>query len=527
MPIARGDFFDSCRRVDYLPLAGDVCELPNTTLAYQYLGGGRSAYLSIKQRMKQLKVRFAPSPTGPLHIGGARSALFNYLLAQNQKGKLLLRIEDTDLERSSLKYEREIIESLSWLGISWDEGIDMGGDNGPYRQTERLDTYHRYVDRLLRSGHAYHCFCTEEELAGERQTMLEKGQIVGYSGKCRNLTPEQREEKMNQGCLPTVRFRVPSGENLVVNDLVRGPIIFDSSEIGDFIIVKSDGIPTYNFAVVIDDHEMQVTHVVRAEEHLSNTPRQLLVYQALGLRIPEFAHISLILGKDRQKMSKRHGATSVMQYREAGYLPEAVFNFLALLGWSPEGEQEILDRSEIIKQFSLQRVAKNPAVFDLEKLNWLNAQYIKRQSPQDLGEMLKPYLNNSQFRERIEDLAPEIYIVLIEAVRDRMVCLGDVTKEVEPFFAAPRYDADTIQQLEQPEVREMLRLFAERLPDSFDLEEARAFMKGLPKALQLPAKRVYMPIRLALTGNPHGPELPYLFVVMGISEIRQRIANLI
>lgn len=439
---------------------------------------------------------------------------------------MLLRIEDTDLERSSLEYEREIIESLSWLGISWDEGIDIGGDNGPYRQTERLDTYHHYVDKLLRSGHAYHCFCTEEELAEERQAMLEKGEIVGYSGKCRDLTPEEREHLLSQGRLPTVRFRVPSGENLVVNDLVRGPVTFDSREIGDFIIVKSDGIPTYNFAVVIDDHEMQVTHVIRAEEHLSNTPRQMLIYQALGLPIPEFAHISLILGKDRQKMSKRHGATSVMQYREAGYLPEAVFNFLALLGWSPEGEQEILDRDEIIKQFSLQRVAKNPAVFDLEKLNWLNAQYIKRKPIKNLGEMLMPYLKASPFQERVENMEPEIYEILIEAVRDRMVCLSDVVNEVEPFFAKPRYDADTIHQLEQPEVREMLRSFAERLPDRFDLEEARAFMKDLPKAMQLPAKQVYMPIRLALTGSPHGPELPYLFVVMGVPEIRQRLAPL-
>lgn len=476
--------------------------------------------------MKEVKVRFAPSPTGPLHIGGARSALFNFLLAQNQKGRLLLRIEDTDLERSSLKYEREIIESLSWLGISWEEGIDVGGNNGPYRQTERLDTYHHYVDQLLRSGHAYHCFCTEEELAEERQALLESEQVVGYSGKCRDLTAEEREKRISQGQVPTVRFRVPARENLVVNDLVRGPVTFNSDEIGDFIIVKSDGIPTYNFAVVIDDHEMQVSHVIRAEEHLSNTPRQLLIYQALGFKIPEFAHISLILGKDRQKMSKRHGATSVMQYREQGYLPEAVFNFLALLGWSPEGEQEILDRDEIIRQFSLQRVAKNPAVFDLDKLNWLNAQYIKRKSVKHLGEMLMPYLETSPFWEIVVGLDQETFAVLIEAVRDRLVCLSDVVKEIEPFFAEPRFDADTIQKLEQDEVREMLGLFVERLPDQFDLEQARSFMKGLPKALQLPAKRVYMPIRLALTGSPHGPELPYLFVVMGTQEIRRRIVGL-
>ena len=483
--------------------------------------------LSVRSRMKQIKVRFAPSPTGPLHIGGARSALFNYLFARKQRGKMLLRIEDTDLERSSPEFEREIIDSLSWLGINWDEGIDVGGDNGPYRQTERLDTYQRYVDQLLRSGHAYHCFCTEEELARERQALLEKGEIVAYSGKCRHLDPEERQRKLRQGLVPTVRFKVVSGQEVVVNDLVRGTVTFNSSEIGDFIIVKSDGIPTYNFAVVVDDHEMGVTHVIRAEEHLSNTPRQLLIYQTLGFEIPEFAHISLILGKDRQKMSKRHGATSIMQYRESGYLPEAVFNFLALLGWYPEGEQEILGRDEIVKQFSLSRVAKNPAVFDLDKLNWLNAQHIKRKAIMELGEMLKPYLKSSPFWHSVEQMDQATYEVLIEAVRDRIVRLVDVVKEVEPFFIRPQYEADTLDRLEQPEVRGMLQGLLEHLPDELDLEEARSFMKGLPKALQLPAKQVYMPIRLALTGSPQGPELPYLLVVMGVPEVRRRITGLI
>ncbi len=477
--------------------------------------------------MKEVNVRFAPSPTGPLHIGGARSALFNFLFARNMKGRLVLRIEDTDLESSAPEFEREIIESLTWLGISWEEGIDVGGKNGPYRQTERLDIYHRYVDQLLRNGHAYHCFCTEEELEEERRVSFDKGQIVGYSGKCRNLNPEERDKRISQGQVPTVRFRVPSGEQLVVNDLVRGSVSFNSDEIGDFIIVKSDGIPTYNFAVVLDDHEMEITHVIRAEEHLSNTPRQLLIYRALGFSIPEFAHISLILGKDRQKMSKRHGATSVMQYREQGYLSEAVFNFLALLGWSPEGEQEILDRDEIIKQFSQQRVAKNPAVFDLDKLNWLNAQYIKRKSIKNLGEMLKPYLKTSPFWEMVEDMEEEIFAVLIEAVRDRLVCLSDVVEEIEPFFAAPQFDSETIDLLEQAEVKEMLKNFVKQLPDHLELEEARGFMKGLPKTLELSARRVYMPIRLALTGSRRGPELPYLLMVMGTREIRHRITELV
>jgi len=476
--------------------------------------------------MKEVRVRFAPSPTGPLHIGGARSALFNYLFAKNRQGRLVLRIEDTDLERSAIEYEREIVDSLTWLGITWDEGLDLGGNEGPYRQTERLDIYHRYVEQLLRSGHAYHCFCTEEELEEERRALMESGQIVGYSGRCRDLDPEERERKVRQGRVPTVRFRVPPGENLVVHDLVRGEVSFNSDEIGDFIIVKSDGIPTYNFAVVIDDHEMRISHVIRAEEHLSNTPRQLLIYRALGLKAPEFAHISLILGNDRQKMSKRHGATSVIQYRERGYLPEALFNFLALLGWSPEGEQEILSREEIIRQFSLQRVAKNPAVFDLDKLNWINAQYIKRKPIPALGEMLRPYLRQSRFSGRIEVLDEETFWVLVEAVRDRLVCLQDIVREVEPFFEQPGLDPETEHLLQQPEVREMIRSVIRHIPPRFDLDQARGWLKNLPKTLQLPAKKVYMPLRLALTGTSQGPELPYLLTVMGAGEVSRRLSEL-
>jgi len=308
--------------------------------------------------MKKIKVRFAPSPTGPLHIGGARSALFNYLWAAHCGGQLVLRIEDTDLERSKKEYEDEIIASLKWLGISWQEGVDIGGENYPYRQTQRLDIYNKYLSELLEKGDAYYCFCTPEELKQEREEQLARGEMVRYSGKCRGLSQEEIEAKLALGLKPSVRFRAPHNKIYIVNDLVRGKVSFDSDNEGDFIIAKSDGIPTYNFAVVIDDVLMGITHVIRAEEHLSNTPRQLMIYDALNFNRPEFAHISLILGSDRQKMSKRHGATSLMQYREMGYLPEAMFNFLSLLGWSPEGEQEILSAREIIESFTLERVSK-------------------------------------------------------------------------------------------------------------------------------------------------------------------------
>jgi nondiscriminating glutamyl-tRNA synthetase len=342
--------------------------------------------------MKEIRVRFAPSPTGPLHIGGARSALFNFLLAKKLGGKFILRIEDTDRERSSRESEVNIYESLKWLGMNWDEGPDVGGAYGPYRQMERLDIYQEYTQKLLAEGKAYYCYCSEEELEKERQEALAQGGSPQYSGKCRLLSAEGREKYEAEGRKPVVRFRVPEDKEIVINDLVRGEVAFQSEEVGDFIIVKSDGIPTYNYAVVIDDALMKISHVIRAEEHLSNTPRQILLYEALGFEIPQFAHISLILGKDRSKMSKRHGATSVVQYKEEGYLPEAVVNFLALLGWAPEGEAEIFSLEELIKEFSLERVAKNPAVFDMEKLRWINGIYLRECSLDKLTELALPYL---------------------------------------------------------------------------------------------------------------------------------------
>ena len=302
---------------------------------------------------KEIRLRFAPSPTGPFHIGGARSALFNWLLARKTGGKLVLRIEDTDLERSSRESEENIMNALRWLGLNWDEGVDIGGNYGPYRQTERLNLYKQYTERLLAEGKAYYCYCTDEELEAERQELAARSQMPRYMGKCRSLTKEQAASYERAGRKPTVRFKVPAGRQIVVNDLVRGDVVFESDGIGDFVIVKSDGIPTYNYAVVIDDALMRITHVIRAEEHLSNTPRQCLVYDALGFARPVFGHISLILGKDRTKMSKRHGATSVEQYRRLGYSPKGIVNFLALLGWAPNSEQEIFTIEELVKAFSM------------------------------------------------------------------------------------------------------------------------------------------------------------------------------
>ena len=475
--------------------------------------------------MNKLKVRFAPSPTGPLHIGGARSALFNYLLAENQKGEMVLRIEDTDLDRSKREYEEEIIESLKWLGIEWAEGIGAGGENGPYRQTERLAIYQEYIQKLLDSGHAYYCFCTEEELEKERQALIERGETPRYTGKCRGLTAEEREQKLAQGLKPTIRFQIPAHKIYIVDDLVRGRVSFATDDMGDFIIVKSDGIPTYNFAVVIDDFLMGITHVIRAEEHLSNTPRQLMIYDALNFKLPEFAHISLILGSDRQKMSKRHGATSLVQYRDMGYLPVAMFNFLSLMGWSPEGEEEILSPEEIIAAFSLERVAKSPAVFDLDKLNWINQQHLKKIETEELGKMLKPYLEKSSYAEEVKKLDEGKYSFLIEAVRDRLVCLSDITKHVGVIFDDLSYEDEARQVLQEDGVRPVLEAFISGFPELVSPDELKKYIKSLIKELKVKPKNVYMPLRCAISGQTHGPDLPYLISVWGKEESIRRIKD--
>lgn len=475
--------------------------------------------------MHKLKVRFAPSPTGPLHIGGARSALFNYLFAEHENADMVLRIEDTDLDRSKREYEEEIIDSLRWLGITWAEGIDVGGENAPYRQTERLGMYSEYARRLLDNGLAYHCFCSEDELEEERQTLMEKGEMPRYSGKCRSLSKEEQEEKRSRGIVPTVRFKVPQSTIFVLDDLVRGRVTFESENIGDFIIIKSDGLPTYNFAVVIDDFLMGISHVIRAEEHLPNTPRQLMIYDALNFKRPEFAHISLILGNDRQKMSKRHGATSMIQYREMGYLPQAMFNFLVLMGWSPEGEQVLLSREEIIKAFTLDRVSKSPAVFDLDKLNWLNQQYIKKLEVTELNNVLQPFFNRSAYSNEISGLDPYLQELLLKAVHERLVCLADVEEYLELFFADPVYEDAAWPVLEQDGVEGILQAFLDTVPEKPAFEEIGALLKSLIKSKKVKPAQVYMPLRCALSGRTHGVDLPYLIAIWGRQEAARRIEH--
>lgn len=478
-----------------------------------------------------VRVRFAPSPTGHLHIGGARTALFNLLFARRHGGTFILRIEDTDLKRSSYESEEVIIRDLQWLGIDWDEGVVKGGEFGPYRSTERRHIYKEYVDKLLKEGKAYYCYCTPEELEEERKNLLKKGQMPRYMGKCRCLSPEEIKAFEEQGRKPVIRFKVPDDQLIVVDDMVRGKVEFDSSGIGDFVIVKSDGIPVYNFAVVIDDYLMKITHVIRGEEHLSNTPRQILIYDALGMEIPKFAHVSLILGKDRTKMSKRHGATWVEQYRDEGYLPEAIINFLALLGWSPESEQEIFSMEELCRQFSLDRVAKNPAVFDIDKLKWMNGHYIRNSSTERITEMAVPYLLKAGYiKERDAEERFSWLNDIVDAVKESLTVVSEVAEKTRLFFedfVSPE-DDEAREVLKQDHIPHLIEVFREKVKQAPEVDEGflnRVF-KEIQKETGIKGRKLFMPVRVLLTGQTHGPELGRILMILGKNSILKRLDHM-
>lgn len=467
-----------------------------------------------------IRVRFAPSPTGPLHIGGARSALFNWLFARHHGGQFIVRVEDTDLERSSRESEKNILDALRWLGLDWDEGIEVGGPDAPYRQTERLQGYRSLAKKLLEEGHAYLCYCSEEELATEREQLMAKGELPRYLGRCRDICSEDKAKLEAEGRKPVLRFKVPTNQVVTINDQVRGQVEFDCEGIGDFIIMKSDNIPTYNFAVVADDHDMNITHVIRAEEHLSNTPRQILVYQALGWQTPEFAHISLILGNDRAKMSKRHGATSMEQYQKLGYLPEALLNFLALLGWSPGGEEEIFTAEKLYQQFSMERVAKNPAVFDIDKLNWLNGHYIRHADLDRLTQMAIPYLQEAGYLKGEMDGEKLTWVKQVVSVaRNYISFMQEVTQHVEMFFSThvTPEDAEAAEVLVGDHVPLVMNAAVELVSQAEELTEdvVKALLKSVGKQTGLKGKMVFMPLRVALTGKLHGPELYQIIPIFG------------
>lgn len=471
-----------------------------------------------------IRVRFAPSPTGYLHIGNVHTALFNWLFARANGGRMILRIEDTDRERSSEHFERALLQELHWLGLDWDEGVDVGGDFGPYRQSERLDIYREYARNLEEAGFVYPCYCTPEQLTAERAEYEAKRQMPRYSGRCRELSAQQRKEYEEQGVVPSLRFRVPEGREIVLRDMIRKDVVFNTDHIGDFVIMRPNGFPTYNFCVTIDDLLMKITHVIRADEHISNTPRQMLLYDALNADIPTFAHVSMLLGPDRTKLSKRHGAASVSEFREAGYLPEALINYLALLGWSPQGEQEILSVDELFKQFQLERVSKSPAVFDIERLQWVNSQYLRAMELPDLAAISRPYL------ERAGLIAPneQWLFRVLELVQEQIHYLAELPKHVEFLFGDVPEDLEekALELLQREEVTKVVEKVQEEVatwPSEFSPDEALELVNALPTSLGLKKGRVFRPLRAAVTGRVSGPELYHVLSLLGKERILARL----
>jgi len=478
---------------------------------------------------ESIRVRFAPSPTGHLHIGGARSALFNYLLARKMNGTFIIRVEDTDRTRNVDNAEAKFFESLKWLGLEWNESVDVGGAFAPYRSMDRLDIYKDYLDQLLESGQAYHCYCTSDELEKQREAYMSKGETPRYSGACRHLTPEQKEAFEAEGRVPSIRFKVPANKILKVNDLVRGEVDFESDGIGDFVIARPDGIPTYNFAVTIDDHLMEISHVIRGEEHLSNTPRQLLIYDAFSWKHPQFAHVSLILNQDRQKMSKRDESIIqfVEQYKELGFLPEAIVNFIALLGWSPEGEQEILSMDELISQFTLQRVAKSPAVFDIQKLYWMNNHYIKNTPIETLVSMCIPHLRNAGYiADELSVEQMEWLTVLVGLYQEQLNYAAEISELSKVIFETEiNYDQEALAILNEDHIPVVMESFSNQLKalEDYKPDAIKTALKTVQKETGYKGKQLFMPVRVAATGQTHGRDLPETLYLLGKEKVLNRV----
>lgn len=480
----------------------------------------------------EVRVRYAPSPTGHLHIGNARTALFNYLFARNQNGKFIIRIEDTDQKRNIEGGEESQLRYLKWLGIEWDESIDVGGEYGPYRQSERTEIYQKYTEELLEKGLAYHCYCTSEELEKEREEQQANSQMPRYSGKCRNLTAEQRAELEAEGREPSIRFRVPSNTEIKWNDIVKDEVSFESEGIGDFVIVKKDGTPTYNYAVAIDDYLMKMTHVLRGDDHISNTPKQILVYEALGWTPPVFGHMTLIVNENRRKLSKRDESIIqfIEQYKELGYLPEALFNFITMLGWSPVGEEEIFSKEQFIEIFDPARLSKSPALFDTSKLRWMNNQYMKQLGLDEVVALSVPHLVKAGKVEETRDAETEQWVRDLVALYQEQMSFGaEIVELTEMFFKKEiDYSEEAKAVLAEEQVPEVLKAFAEEISslEEFSADEIKAATKAVQKATGQKGKKLFMPIRVATTGETHGPELPKAISLLGKETVLARLESI-
>jgi glutamyl-tRNA synthetase len=512
----------------------------------------------VEQHEEAIRVRFAPSPTGHLHVGGARTALYNFLYARKTGGAFVLRIEDTDAARSTRESYEGILRGMRWLGLDWDEGPDIGGDYGPYIQSARGVLYHSEADRLLREGKAYRCFCTSEELEAMRLEQEERKLPPKYDGRCRNLTPEQSEERLARGVPSVVRFKMPLEGEVRFRDVIRGDFTFANAELDDFVLIKSDGQPTYNFAVVVDDGHMKISHVIRGDDHISNTPRQVHLYQSLGYKLPKFAHLPMILGHDKTRLSKRHGATSIDSYREKYYLSDAMINYLALLGWSFDGKRELFTRKALIDAFSLKKVSSNPAVFDLVKMEWINAEHFKMlplaqkvdlvygvleqeglfppafevdlSRPVDLKlvpgkEPLRDETLGNEKRMYAKEI-PRLALI-IEALGNRLKLLKDVPGLMGYFYRDDyERDEDAVRNhLMTKEASSRLIALARDYEkvQYFDRGAVEETLRALADRLGLQSGELIHPCRVALTGKTVSPDIFWVIVLLGKSKTVERL----
>jgi len=463
--------------------------------------------------LQNVRVRFAPSPTGYLHVGGARTAIFNWLWAKHNHGTFVVRVEDTDVERSTAESEKSLLQDLRWLGLEWDEGPDVDGEFGPYRQSDRMQTYRDYSERLINDGRAYPCFCREEDLEVKRKQAAAEGRAPQYDGSCRDLDSATIDARRAEGIPEVIRFRVPEGK-VVFDDVVRGQVEMETSMVGDFVVLRSNSLPTYNFAATIDDHLMKISHVIRGEEHLSNTLRQILIYDALGAPHPRFVHVPLILAEDRSKLSKRHGASSVEELRAAGFLASAAFNYLVLLGWSHPQSEEVLTIEELISSFTIDRIGRAPAVFDRQKLVWMNGQHIRRLEPNEFYEHAAARLPGFVIDNYSESSCREIVAVL----QDSVETLDDLDKLAAVFDPDVAYEEEAKEVLADPvatEVLDALRASLVDLGGDLTPETFKMVVKAVGKELGRKGKEVFFPIRAAVTGSIHGPDLSHICSIKG------------
>lgn len=466
-----------------------------------------------------MRVRFAPSPTGFLHIGNARTAVVNHLIAKKSGADYLIRIEDTDKERSTRESEISILDDLRWIGIEWNEGPGIEKGHGPYRQSERDEIYREYTDRLLKSGHAFRCFCSNEQVEEDKKQAMAGNRP--FLDRCREIPLDEQNRRAANGEFP-VKFKVPEGETIEFEDRIKGTVIFNSSNIGgDFIIVRSDGGPIYNYIVSIDDALMEITHVIRGEDHLSNTPKQILIARALGIPAPEYAHLPLILGSDKKKLSKRHGITSVDLYRQEGYLPETIMNYLGLLGWSTESGDEILEFDRLVSLFDISNISKSPAVFDFQKLKWMNGSYMKKYSLGEITDMFIPYLEKGGFnlssvsRERLEHI--------ISITRNSCEILSDITKPAAIFFNDINIpDEESDKLLNEDYSKDIIKVASEVIT-ALDRETVLQLVPTIKDKTEHKGKKLFHPIRAMLTGSLAGPDLDLAIPVIGYENLRKRI----